>query len=67
MSKPGGKKLSLGAEGPIIPNVDLISVLVNMGVTQETAARVLCVISPIISLCHPQLGCHGSSYDVHLL
>ena len=67
MSEPRGKKMSLGAEGPIIPNIDLMSVLVNMGVTQATAAKVLCAISPIIiiSCLHGRLSCLTLCHLLH--
>ena len=39
MSKPVKKPALGGAEGPVAPNEELLSVLVNMGVTSENAAK----------------------------
>jgi len=33
------KKTAVGAEGPVTPNEELMSILVNMGVTNENAAK----------------------------
>ena len=63
MSDQSGHELSLGAEGPIVPNVDHIAVLVNMGVTREHAVRAcVTVFHPIATLIGMHLTVNNNTF-----